>query len=329
MTATIKEIAAKAQVSIATVSRAINRDPSVTEGTRKRILKIAAKMDYRPNILARNLTQKKSNLIGLILPEISDEFFTEVIKGVDEIAFSGNFYTIVASSHKYQSLKEELVTFIRNGLISGLILLASNIDEELISILSKSHIPVVLINSNKKVKKFDRIVLDDYSGAFSMTKYLIKKKNYDYLAHITGPIDNDDAILRRNGFIDACKKFGIKFIVDKGDFSRESGFNACKKLLSLKNKPQIIFAGNDMMAIGCYDYIKQNNLRIPEDIGIAGFDDIFVAQYLTPPLTTVQVNIEDIGKKAADILLRRIQSSNGIPSAEINIPVKLIIRESC
>jgi LacI family transcriptional regulator len=329
MAATIKEIASKARVSIATVSRAINLDPSVTEETRKKILKIAAKLDYRPNVLARNLTQKKSNLIGLILPEISDEFFTEVIKGVDEVAFSGNFYTIVASSHKYKSLKEELVTFIRNGLISGLILLASNIDEELISILSKSQIPVVLINSNTKIKKFDRIGLDDYSGAFSITKYLINKRKNNFLAHITGPVDNDDAILRRNGFIDACKKFGIKFLVEKGDFSRESGFNACKKLMSLKNKPQAIFAGNDMMAIGCYDYVKQNNLKIPDDIGIAGFDDIFVAQYLIPPLTTVQVNIEDIGKKAADFLLKRIQSSNGSTAAVMNIPVKLIIRESC
>jgi DNA-binding LacI/PurR family transcriptional regulator len=329
MAATIKEIAARAHVSIATVSRVINKDPRVTEETRAQILKIAERLDYRPNILARSFAQKKSNLIGLILPEISDEYFTEVIKGVDEIAFSQNLYTIVASSHKYKSLEDEVVTFIKNGLISGLILLASNLDDTLLSILSKSHLPVVLINSSNNIKKFDRIAIGDYQGSFSMTTYLIKKKHYNLLAHITGPLDNDDAGLRRKGFIDACKKYGVKYIIEKGDFSRESGFNACKKLLNNKDRPQVIFAANDMMAIGCYDCIKQMKLQIPQDVGVVGFDDVFVSQYLNPPLTTVRVNIEAVGKKAAELLLKKIQSTNNISSSVINIPTELIIRESC
>jgi len=329
MAATIKEIAAKARVSIATVSRALNRDPRVTEETRTQILKIADTLEYRPNILARNFAQKKSNLIGLILPEISDEYFTEIIKGVDEIAFSQNLYTIVASSHKYKCLEDEVITFIKNGLISGLILLASNLDDKLLSILSKSHLPVVLINSNYKIKKFDRIAVDDYQGAFSMTTYLIKKKHYTFLSHITGPLDNDDAGLRRNGFIDACKKYGAKYVIEKGDFSREAGFNACKKLLNLKSRPQVIFAANDMMAIGCYDFIKQLKLQIPQDIGVVGFDDIFVSRYLNPPLTTMRVNIEEVGKRATELLLKKIQSNNGVESSVINIPTELVIRESC
>jgi len=329
MAATIKEIAAKAKVSIATVSRALNDDPRVTKETRKQILKIAKILEYRPNILARNFAQKKSNLIGLILPEISDEYFTEIIKGVDEIAFSQNQYTVVASSHKYKSLKDEVVTFIKNGLLSGLILLASNLDDELVSILSKSHLPIVLINSNDKIKKFDRIAIGDFQGSFLMTTYLIKKKNYNFLAHITGPSDNDDAVLRRNGFIDACKKYGAKYIIEKGDFSRETGFNACKKLLNLTKRPQVVFAANDMMAIGCYDCIKQIKLQIPKDVGVVGFDDIFVSQYLHPPLTTIKVNIEEVGKRAAELLLKKIHGSNGIPASVVNIPTELIIRQSC
>jgi LacI family transcriptional regulator len=329
MAATIKEIAAKAHVSIATVSRVINKDPRVTKETRTQILKIAKKLDYRPNILARSFAQKKSNLIGLILPEISDEYFTEIIKGVDEIAFSQNFYTIVASSHKYKSLEDEVITFIKNGLISGLILLASNLDDKLVSILSKSHLPVVLINSNNKIKKFDRIAIDDYQGAYSITSYLIIEKKCRYISHITGPVENDDAILRRKGFTDACKKFKVKFTVEEGDFSREAGFNACKKILRLPQHPQAIFAANDMMAIGCYDYVKKINLQIPNDIKIVGFDDVFVSQYLNPPLTTVKVNIEEVGKRAAELLLKKIQSNNGVESSVLNIPTELIIRESC
>jgi LacI family transcriptional regulator len=186
-----------------------------------------------------------------------------------------------------------------------------------------------LINSNKKVKKFDRIAIDDYQGAFEMTSFLIKKKGYGYLAHITGPIENDDAILRRNGFIDASKKNKVKYIVEKGDFSREAGINACKKIFKLSHRPQVIFAANDMMAIGCYDYVKQNNLQIPDDIGVVGFDDVFVSQYLNPPLTSVHVNIEEVGKKAAELLLKKIQSNNGVQSSIINISTELVIRESC
>ena len=329
MTATIKEIAAKAHVSIATVSRALNNDPSVTDVTRNQILKIAERLDYRPNILARSFAQKKSNLIGLILPEISDEYFTEVIKGVDEIAFSQNLYTIVASSHKYKSLEDEVVTFIKNGLVSGLILLVSNLDDKLALILSKNQLPVVIINSSSKIKKFDRIAIDDYYGSFSMTTHLIKNKGYEFLSHITGPLDNDDSNLRKKGFIDACKKYGVKYVTEESDFSRDGGYNACKKIFKLSYRPQVIFAANDMMAIGCYDYIKKINLQIPQDIGVVGFDDVFVSQYLNPPLTTVHVNIEEVGKKAAELLLKKIQSNNGVQPSVINIATELIIRESC
>ena len=329
MAATIKEIAAKARVSIATVSRALNEDPRVSEGTRVRILRIAKDLEYRPNILARSFAQRKSNLIGLILPEISDEFFTEIIKGVDEIVFSQKLYTIVASSHKYESLNDEVKTFIRNGLISGLILLASNLNDELITVLSKCQLPVVLINSNNRNKKFSRIAINDYLGAFSMTRYLITKKKYHFLAHITGPADNDDAVLRKNGFIDGCRKYGVKYVIEKGDFSREGGYNACNKLIDLNKRPGAIFAGNDMMALGCYDCIKKKNFKIPRDIGIVGFDDIFVSQYLNPPLSTVRVNIEEVGKKAAELLLMKIQSKNGMQASVINIPTELVIRESC
>jgi LacI family transcriptional regulator len=329
MAATIKEIAAEAKVSIATVSRALNNDPRVTKERRTQISRIAKRLEYRPNLLARNFARKKSNLVGLILPEISDEYFTEIIKGVDEIVFSQNLFTLVASSHKYKSLEDEVITLIKNGLISGLILLVSKHDEKLFSILSKSHLPVVLINSNEKFNKFDRVAIDDYQGSYSMTTCLINKKHYEFLAHITGPIDNDDAGLRRNGFIDACKKYGAKYVIEKGDFSYEGGFNACKKFMDLKSRPQVIFAANDMMAIGCYDYIKQNKLKIPDDIGVVGFDDIFVSRYLNPPLTTVQVNIEEVGKRAAELLLKKMQTTNNIPSSVINIPTELIIRESC
>ena len=123
MASTVKEIAKKANVSVATVSRALNDDAKVKEETKELILSVAKKLNYTPNIIARNFVKQKSTLLGLILPEISDEFYTEIIKGVDEVSYDEGFYTIVTSSHKYESLEDEIITFIRSGLLSGLILL--------------------------------------------------------------------------------------------------------------------------------------------------------------------------------------------------------------
>ena len=328
MAATIKEVARKANVSIATVSRVLNNDPRVAKKTHDRIVEIADELNYKPNILARNFVKRKSNLIGLILPEIIDEFFTEIIKGVDEVLYGLGFYTIVASSHKYKSLREEITTFLNNGLISGLILLAPELSDKLQTVLKNSIIPVVLINSDPALKGFDRIALDNYEGAFNMTEYLITEKKYKNLAHITGPDGNNDSELRKKGFIDACKKNKVKYSVVKGDFSKESGYNCCRRLVSGKSKPQAIFAANDMMAIGCYDYLQKSGLKIPEDIGVAGYDDIFVAQYLSPSLTTVRINIEDIGRHAADTLIQRI--NNGLEPSRIlyRASSELVIRES-
>lgn len=329
MSSTIKEVAARAKVSIATVSRALNNDVRVTEETKQRIMQIVHELNYKPNVLARNFVKQKSNLIGLILPEISDEFFTEVIKGVDEILYSNGFFTIVTSSHKYESLDDEIVTFINNGLISGLILLTPDLKPKLESILLESKQPVVLINSSTKLKKFDRIILDNYEGSFEMVKYLVQTKKYSHLAHITGPLNNDDAEQRKKGFLDACKNFGVKYSIEAGDFTRESGANGCKNLMIGKNKPQVIFTGNDMMAIGCYEYLHQNKMRIPDDVGIAGFDDIFVSQYLSPALTTVRIQIEEIGRNAAEILVKRIKNEIKSSSVTFKASSELIIRQSC
>jgi LacI family transcriptional regulator len=329
MTSTVKEIAKKANVSVATVSRALNDDTKVKEETKELILSIAKKLNYTPNIVARSFVKKQSTLIGLILPEISDEFFTEIIKGVDEVSYDEGFYTIVTSSHKYESLEDEIITFVRSGLLSGLILLVSDLKPKLKTVLLQSHIPVVLINSNPNIKKFDTISIDNYKSAYRMTKYLITKNKYSSLAHITGPSESDDSLFRKNGFVDACKNYAVKYSVVEGDFTREGGLLACQKLLKQNNRPQGIFAANDMMAIGCYDLINRLGLKIPDDIGVVGFDDIFISQYLAPPLTTVRVHIEDIGKKAADLLIKRIKNEIKPSIVKVSATSDLIFRKSC
>ena len=332
MSSTIKEIALKANVSIATVSRALNNDPCVISETREKILCISRELNYKPNILARNFVKKKSNVIGLILPEISDEFFTEIIKGVDEVTYTHGYYTMVASSHKYRTLDESILTFMQNGIVGGMILLVSSLNNNIKGILDQSKIPIVMISGHNETGKYDAVSIDNYQGAFNITEYLIVEKGYIKIAHISGPLDNDDALLRKRGFLDACRKHNLAINnswIIKGDFTRETGKAACSELLKMKTKPQIIFAANDMMALGCYDAAAKAGIKIPEDLGIAGFDDIFVAKYLSPGLTTVRVQIEEVGKTAADILMKKIQRRNDASHPVVRISTQLVIRGSC
>lgn len=333
MNPTITQIAKKANVSIATVSRALNNDIRVTENTRKKILQISNELNYKPNMLARNFAKKTSNIIGLILPDISDQFFSELIKGVDKVTFQHNYYTMVISSHRYLQLEEALNSTLRNGLLGGMILLVAKISKELKSILKQTKIPFVLVSGGANSAEYDVVSVDNYKGAFNMTNYLIRQCGYKKIAHISGPNENEDAKMRIKAFLDANTENGIKvnkkFIVE-GNFTRESGVQMGMQLMSLKNRPDVIFAANDMMALGCYDAAAKKGLTIPDDIAIAGFDDIFVSQYLNPPLTTVSAKIEDEGKHAAELLIEKIQnsSSNKTSAQKVKINTELVIRNS-
>jgi LacI family transcriptional regulator len=332
MTPTIKQIAIKANVSIATVSRALNNDVRVTDKTREKILQISNDLNYKPNLVARNFVKKTSYAIGLILPDISDEFFTDIIRGVDEITYKNGYYTIVASSHRHHTLADSIATFSQTGLVGGVILLMSAMTDDLKNILDQAKIPVVLIGAGKQERDFDIVTIDNYQGAFNATEYLIKKKKFKKIAHITGPAENYDAYLRKKGFIDACKKNGVSinksFIID-GNFTIDSGYHGFIQLYGLPEKPEAIFAANDMMALGCYDAANYFNVKIPDDISLIGFDDIFMSKYINPSLTTVRVQIEEVGKRAAGLLIERLNNPNGKAHSLIKIPTELIIRNSC
>ncbi len=332
MTTTIKLIAKKANVSIATVSRALNNDTRVVEDTRNNILRIANELNYQPNLLARNFVKKTSYAIGLILPDISDEFFTDIIRGVDEVTYKNGYYTMVASSHKHRSLSDSISAFAQTGLVGGIIILMSNVTDELTRILEKTKIPVVIIGGDENKSKFDSVTIDNYQGAFSATEYLIKKKKFKKIAHITGPIENYDAYLRKKGFLDACKKNGIninKSFIIEGNYTIDSGYHGFIQLYGLQEKPEAIFAANDMMALGCYDAANYFNVKIPDDIALIGFDDIFISKYINPGLTTVRVQISEVGKASAELVIEKLKNSNGKSPVLIKIPTKLIIRNSC
>jgi LacI family transcriptional regulator len=330
LAATIKEIAKKAKVSIATVSRAFN-DGKIKPETKSLIMNIAGELNYNPNLLARNFVKKQSNVIGLILPDITDEFFSELIRGVDETTFNYGYYAIVISSHKNRSLVESVSQLNSSGLVGGIILLVPHFSDELKNILDTNRIPVVIISGDSDIGNYDVVSIDNYHAAYTLTKYLIKKKGYTRIAHISGPLDNFDAVIRQKGFLDACRDFKIKIKNEwllEGDFSRESGEQNFKKIWKLSDKPEVIFASNDMMAIGCLTIADEKGIRIPEEIAVVGVDDVFVSGIIKPGLTTMKVFIDRVGRIASKILIESIQDKTK-KKQKIKIRTELIERLSC
>ena len=331
MASTIKQIALRANVSIATVSRALSDSPKVQEATRKKILKLAKELNYNPNIIARNFAKRKSNMLGLILPDISDEFFAEIIHSIDETAYEFGYFTLVVSSHKNRSMVESINTMMHSGLVGGFILLTPFMSNEIANALSTNTVPYVLISGDSEIGDYDVITVDNYKASYKLVEHLVAK-GFKKIGHISGPAENNDAFLRRKGFADACKKFKLEvkdYWLAKGTFTMASGEQATLKMLKHNDMPQVIFAANDMMAIGCCTTLKSKGIKVPEEVAVVGFDDVILAEYSNPSLTTVKVDTDTIGKLAAQRLIEKVQKDlNGKPR-KVVVPTELVIRNSC
>ncbi|MBN1154341.1 LacI family DNA-binding transcriptional regulator [candidate division KSB1 bacterium] len=304
----INEIAKRAGVSIATVSRALNGSKSVRDETRQKIIRLAKELNYKPNPFARGLSKKQTDTIGVILPELVDEFFTEIIRGIDEEAYRMNRYIMLSSSHSRRNTIETLLEFMSGRRVDGVIIMAPQIGEDVTPIVQKSKRPVVMLNCAANVDHVTCFKIDNYQGAFKITEHLIGH-DYSKIGMIKGPEGNFDAEERFDGFKDALLAHNIDLnqaMIVPGEFSMKSGYYGLLRLMNQKEKPEAVFAANDMMAIGAYGAARSSNIQIPKDLAIVGFDDIFPSRLLNPRLTTVHVPIVELGMKAVRYLLKMI-----------------------
>ncbi len=326
------QIAERAGVSIATVSRALSGHGKVKEETRRRILATAEELNYRPNSLARGLSRRQTDTIGVILPELVDEFFMDLVQGIEEEAYRANRYILLSSSHRQRDLVHTSLEFMMSGRVDGVILMASQQIADLQEIVARAQCPIVLLNAPRSLGDCASINVDNYQGAFTVTEHLIQH-GYRRIAVLLGPEDNYDSTERFRGFRAAMEKHGIPipeaFIVP-GDFTRTSGFYGFNRLMTQNERPEAVFAENDMMALGAYEAAARLGLRIPLDVAIAGFDDIRLSRYVRPTLTTVHVPIEELGRRAVRYLLEALdgQVDPRQPFRQ-ELTTGIIIRESC
>ncbi len=329
-TATIKEVAREAGVSVATVSRVFNEKGPVRDETRQRILEVALRLGYAPHATARSLITRKTGTIAVLLPDLYGEFFSEVIRGVDLAARRSGYHILVSSSHSDRSEVEAVLRALR-GRVDGLIVMSPEADARALAANLPGTLPIVLLNCQVEGTAFDSINLDNYGGALAMIRHLASL-GHRRIAHVKGAPGNYDAWERLLGYRDAMRSFSqeeTEEIELEGDFSEESGDRAGREILRMSPRPTAVFAANDAMAIGLLHAFQKAGVRVPEDVAVTGFDDIPIARFLTPPLTTVKVSIADLGACAIQRLLLAMARGDARERQHEILPTELVIRGSC
>ena len=328
--ATIKDVAREANVSVATVSRVFNESGPVSDETRQRIKDVAERLHYFPHGGARSLITSRTSTFGVLLPDLYGEFFSEVIRGMDQTAQRSGYHLLVSSSHDDKQEIEAALRAMR-GRVDGLVAMSPHLDAPSLIANAPSTLPVVLLNCAVTDDTYDALTIENRRGAQAMVRHLLGL-GHRRLAIITGADGNYDAAERLWGYRREMRDAGIDVPNEweiAGDFTEASGYRAVGALLALDPRPTALFAANDSMAIGAMSALREAGLRIPDDIAVAGFDDIPMARYMSPPLTSVHVAIAELGARAVDTLLHAVDNKNEHTRRHLRLPTSLVIRQSC
>lgn len=325
--ATIKDVARVAGVSVATVSRALNGAENVLPHTRQRILDIARELRYAPSGAARSLITRKTDTVGALLPDLHGEFFSELIRGIDQAARARGLHLLLSSSHD-DATEAAAALRAMNGRVDGLIVMSPHADDDFLSQNLPPNLPAVLLNSGLQRPAQRVFAVDNFGGARAMTEHLVASGRR-HIAFLGGPAANFEARERERGYRAGLAPGAAAWVLE-GDFSEAGGQRAAAQLLALPagERPDAVFAANDIMAIGLLGTLVAAGVRVPEDIALAGFDDIPIARYVSPALTTIHVPIADLGIDALDALADQLESHDTDATTTV-MPVRLVVRRSC
>ncbi len=325
--ATIRDVAREAGVSVATVSRVLNGSDRVREATRTLVRRVARELDYSPHGAARSLITSRTHTIGVLLPDLYGEFYSEVIRGIDQRAQRDGYHVLLAGE------RPELEPALRamRGRVDGLIIMWPELDAELSGGPLLARVPVILLNCPPTDLAHDTIGIANYEGAYAMVRHLAGL-GHRRIAHIRGAGHNFDAAERLRGYRAAVRDLGLESdpgLELPGDFSEAAGYDAAVALLDRDVRPTAVFAANDCMAIGALSAFRAAGLRVPEDVAVAGFDDIPMARYMDPALTSVHVDISALGERATARLLEALQEPPDRELRRETLPTTLVVRRSC
>lgn len=331
---TIKDIAKEANVSVATVSRVVNnKAKGVGEATRKKIMDLVDRYQYQPSAVARGLVTKKTNIIGLIIPDITNPFYPKMAKGVEDAANEYGYNIILCDGNNSAEKETHYLRILNEHYVSGVIYNNFHkMSESTLELIRNSHLPLVFIDNYVDIDGSSCLTLDNKKAMYELVEHFIQM-GHQKIAFVTGYLDSYSAEERYKGYIQALEDYMIPVdenLIILGNCVAESGYKAAEKLLSMKNKVTGIICHNDFTAIGVIQKLEESGACVPDDFSVAGFDNIDFSNIITPKLTTVHYPVYEMGRKAAQSLIQIIEEGKPAENEE-KIKLfehKLVLRDS-
>jgi LacI family transcriptional regulator/LacI family repressor for deo operon, udp, cdd, tsx, nupC, and nupG len=329
--ATLQEVARRAKVSIATVSRVLNKSDKVVPETRAAVEQALLDLGYRPNRVARRLRMNsgRAHLVGLIIPDIQNPFYAEIARGVEDVAYAHQYALILCNSDENLEKERFYLDVMRDESVDGLVLPPFDETDLAVVEMVESGMPVVCVDRSLAKVKTDLVEVDNYQGALEAVNHLIEK-GHERIGLIEGRAHVSTSRERRRGYLDALAAHGItarKEHMRAGDFKQESGRVLANELLALRKPPTALFVCNNLMTVGALAAIHNRGLRIPQDVAVVGFDDLPWAEALDPPPTVVRQPAYEVGRGAMELLLKRIMEPER-PPVTLRLRPELVIRRS-
>lgn len=327
----MKDVAAYANVSKATVSRVLNRDPRVAEDLRLRVEEAIRVLGYAPNRAARRLRGTSNDVIGLIISDIENPYFTAMVRGVEDAAYANNMHIVLCNSDEDPVRLQRYLRIMEEEQVAGLLIvpIGTATRHELLR-LRQSEVPVILIDRLLEQVEVDAVIVDNVRGAFNAVDHLIRLGRRR-IALIGGLSNSSTGRERAQGYRDALTAAGLPIdnaCIKIGDFKLESGYRLAYELLTSPVKPDALFVANNLMTLGALRAFGELGVRVPEDVALVGFDDMPWSGELCPPLTTVAQPTYELGQEAVQLLLRRLSNPHA-PYRTVSLQTRLMVRESC
>jgi LacI family transcriptional regulator len=328
----LADVAERAGVSTATISRVINNSGYVSEELRERVLKTVAELNYSPNGVARSMSQRRTLTLGLVVPDISNPFFTALARGAEDVGQKSGYSLVLCNTDRDLDKERGYLSVLREKRVDGVMLIMAGSEITHVQQLLDAGMKLVLVDRASPALKAPSVLVNNQSGVYEATRYLLFL-GHDRIAVITGPPTVNNAVERLHGYEQALEEAGIPIdqaLVIPGNFTYDGGRNAGYKLLDALHRPTAVISLNNGMTTGLLMALHERGARIPVDISVIGFDDLPYFQLLEHPLTAVSQPMYEMGKRACELLLELISGGIEDPTVHhIRLPTKLILRDSC
>ena len=326
----IRDVARHAGVSIATVSRTINAVPTVDKELAARVQRSIQELNYFPNTQARSLVSGRSRLLGLLISEITNPFFPELIRGFEDSAVEHNYELLIGSTNYDPRRLEVCIRRMVERNVEGVAVMTFGIEAPLLDELVSRNIPMVFVDMPVHGLHAEALLVDYQIGIREAVEHL-HKLGHRRIAFITGPMRQRTCQLRKDAYVEAMQECGLpvpESLIITGDHTLLGGVDAAARLLKMKSRPTAVLCSNDMTAIGVLRHLAAEGVRVPEDVSVVGFDDIQLADYVYPPLTSVRMSRDDLARGAFALLRGIIEQPQTPTRRSVHIPTRLVVRES-